>query len=566
MKKLYKVLVSTVFIVTFGFATVTVDGYALLENQTTHDSIRVLFERTAPSSLLDTTYTATDGYYSIQLETGIYNVEFNKDGYFTGRLTNQAFYANTTVVDTTLIVRTTLLNVPTIFLTIQSAIEEAIDGDTVLVQPGTYVENISNNSKNIVIGSLLLTTGDISYINQTIIDGNQDGRVVSLSNNAVLTGFSITNGFVSYPSMGAGISCGGSTTVKDVIISGNTTNHRGGGIAASGSTTIKNAIISGNTANSYGGGIHCNYGDSLTIENVTISGNTAGSDGGGIYSWRGNNSLTIKNSIISGNTASGFSSNGGGISCNQSSPTITNTIISGNTGYNGGGISIDASSPILNNVTISGNTASNSGGGIACSGSPTIINNIVNDNTGNYGIYVWSGNPSISYSNFSNNENGNFYNAGDYVGLNVTVNANGDSCDAYYNIQEDPLYVDINNNNYRLQNWSQLIGAGTTTSAPTTDIEGNPRPNPAGSNPDMGAFENKWGTPQNATPVITAMSDVTVNEDESYSDTLRATDEEGDAITYSASSDTSAVTASITDSILTLTPNANWNGVANIKA
>ena len=71
---------------------------------------------------------------------------------------------------------------------------------------------------------------------------------------------------------------------------------------------------------------------------------------------------------------------------------------------------------------------------------------------------------------------------------------------------------------------------------------------------------------KSATPEITELSDVTINEDESYSDTLRATDEEGDAITYSASSDTSAVTASITDSILTITPNANWNGVANIKA
>ncbi len=99
-----------------------------------------------------------------------------------------------------------------------------------------------------------------------------------------------------------------------------------------------------------------------------------------------------------------------------------------------------------------------------------------------------------------------------------------------------------------------------------TDIEDNPRPNPAGSNPDMGAYENEYGSPQNAPPVLTALSDVSVNEDKSYSDTLRATDEEGDAITYSAASDTSAVTASISDSILTLTPNANWHGVANIKA
>ena len=47
---------------------------------------------------------------------------------------------------------------------------------------------------------------------------------------------------------------------------------------------------------------------------------------------------------------------------------------------------------------------------------------------------------------------------------------------------------------------------------------------------------------------------------------LSATDGDGDAITYSALSDINVVTTSISASILTLTPNANWNGVANITA
>ena len=41
MKRLYKLLDSTLFIATFGYATVTVDGYTYLENQTDHDSIQV---------------------------------------------------------------------------------------------------------------------------------------------------------------------------------------------------------------------------------------------------------------------------------------------------------------------------------------------------------------------------------------------------------------------------------------------------------------------------------------------------------------------------------------------
>jgi len=70
----------------------------------------------------------------------------------------------------------------------------------------------------------------------------------------------------------------------------------------------------------------------------------------------------------------------------------------------------------------------------------------------------------------------------------------------------------------------------------------------------------------NSIPVIAAVSDVTINEDESSTVTLSATDADGDAITYSAVSDTNAVTVSVSSSTLTLTPTANWYGVANIKA
>ena len=40
---------------------------------------------------------------------------------------------------------------PSLFATIQSAIDHAFNGDTVLVQPGTYVENINYNGKNIAV-------------------------------------------------------------------------------------------------------------------------------------------------------------------------------------------------------------------------------------------------------------------------------------------------------------------------------------------------------------------------------------------------------------------------------
>jgi len=56
------------------------------------------------------------------------------------------------------------LNVPSQYSTVQSAINASSNGDTVLVQPGTYVENINFNGKNIFVGSLAFTISDISYI------------------------------------------------------------------------------------------------------------------------------------------------------------------------------------------------------------------------------------------------------------------------------------------------------------------------------------------------------------------------------------------------------------------
>ena len=47
-----------------------------------------------------------------------------------------------------------------------------------------------------------------------------------------------------------------------------------------------------------------------------------------------------------------------------------------------------------------------------------------------------------------------------------------------------------------MENWSYCIGAGTASGAPNTDLDGNSRIQPQGSNPDMGVYENPFATPQ----------------------------------------------------------------------
>ena len=51
----------------------------------------------------------------------------------------------------------------------------------------------------------------------------------------------------------------------------------------------------------------------------------------------------------------------------------------------------------------------------------------------------------------------------------------------------------MNAGDYRLSNYSPSIGTGTLEGAPDTDLDGNPRPQPVETNPDMGAYENELG-------------------------------------------------------------------------
>jgi hypothetical protein len=223
-----------------------------------------------------------------------------------------------------------IINIPADYPTIQQGIDASADYDTVLVQPGLYIENI------IVLGSLFLTTGDESYIDQTTIDGDSAGSVVTFvnseTNSAVLTGFTIQNGSSD---MGAGIYCNGSNPViSHNIITGNIAYHIDGG---------------------KGGGIFCYYSNLILTDNL-ISANYAegplGGFGGGIYC--GYFAPTVRGNVITQN----LSARGGGVYCLESDLVFSGNIIHGNTGiWWGGGFYLDASDPIIINSVIYGNEA-----------------------------------------------------------------------------------------------------------------------------------------------------------------------------------------------------------------
>ncbi len=251
------------------------------------------------------------------------------------------------------------------YTTIQAAINAASAGNTLIINPGTYAENVNINKNINLIGS-----GE----NSTIIDGRQY-VVIQLpnSNTVTISDLSIMNGYLF--SMGGGIwNNGGNLILTNVKITNCTTSLGGGGIYNGGTLTINNSIINGCTSSStssIGGGI-CND-RTLTINNSIINGCTA-DIGGGI--WNGG-TLTLYNSSITKNTAG----NGGGIytdgtltstNCNYTNDTASNggaiynengafltvrsCIFNDNPGT-GGDIYFSSGSIILTNNTFQGNTA-----------------------------------------------------------------------------------------------------------------------------------------------------------------------------------------------------------------
>ena len=157
-----------------------------------------------------------------------------------------------------------VINIPSDHPTIQGGINISADGDTILVQPGIYYENLKFNGKNIKLFSLFVTTNDTSFISQTVLDGGQTDTVVKFidgeDSTAVLQGFTLRNGDGSGPvefySNGGGIGCKNNSnpTLKDLIITENQSNYGAGIFVFNSNPKIEKCRIFDNTGINITGG------------------------------------------------------------------------------------------------------------------------------------------------------------------------------------------------------------------------------------------------------------------------------------------------------------------------
>jgi len=319
--------------------------------------------------------------------------------------------------------------VPDDYATIQQAIDDSNDGDVIIVDPGTYSENINFSGKNIVLTSADPNNPEI--VAATVIDGEKKGSVVSFvngeSSKAVLAGFTITGGY---------------GTQAEVL--GENILWGGGVFCHNASPTIISNVITGN---------NCPF--EMTVDGSEQSAVCYGAgvgciDSGGIISRN-----TIKNN-------SAFA--GAGIMTYNGDAKIANNLIYDNSAVYGGGVVLFGGQ-LINN-TIAGNDASLSEDGIA--GNVYLINssqfnpirisnNIISDAKSGGGIFIEdnTNDSVITFNNVWGNKPGNYFGRDPNTGESI-FDGPADRTGRVGNISENPLF----GNNYHIDFASVCRDAG----------------------------------------------------------------------------------------------------------
>jgi hypothetical protein len=263
---------------------------------------------------------------------------------------------------------------------------------------------------------------------------------------------------------GAGVYCSNSSAVFDhVLIDQNATDSAswgyGGGVylTGSGHPVLRNVTVAGNTVRSdswnYGPGVYCESAQA-TFVNVKILNNAAADSAIWYY--------------------------GGGLYLEDCVATLTNVLIAGNTMgaggnfYSGGGLylrrigSNATCQASLTHVTVAGNYRAN---GLAIGGS---------------GFYA-NANTSLTAVNcifWNQNSGAEVINAGTVA---ITYSDVRGSYPGTGNLSLFPAFVSPSD--WHLALGSPCLNAGTAAGAPPFDLDDQPRPLPAGTNPDMGCYE-----------------------------------------------------------------------------
>ena len=388
-----------------------------------------------------------------------------------------------------------VIHVPEHAPSIQFAIDNSSWYDTIRVAPGTYVGRVELQNRE-----LYLIGDDQEYPVLTVDDSQGLRSVVNMTNsgNSLLKNFIITGG--------RGEWCGNCDMP-------NGDNHAGGGVFINRddwndwevTARLENLIIQNNTA-LYGAGVFARRG-SVSIKNCIIKENISYEEdsqrglGGGILIMHQNGDNSVDSEIINTVINNNFSHEGGGVVLWQNNwgnnrVLFENVIVQGNSAHYQGGVWLmDADAAFLNSTILQNITewSDEQGSGLDVSNSGSrarVVNSIFHDNSP-HNLGVQSDSVFIDYSIITNGQN------------SIYINESSNLEWGQNNIDTAPD-IDYDDSNFGLMGYSVGIGDGSpngilggwTYMAPEEDINGDPRPNPEGSTPDIGATENQLGRSQ----------------------------------------------------------------------
>jgi uncharacterized repeat protein (TIGR01451 family) len=383
-----------------------------------------------------------------------------------------------------------------IYGSVQLAVDLASTGDTVrvaglcqgvhplVVGPDTLQQTVHVTKDVTLQGGWTWDSNSGTLINYNpsnpaTLDALQLGRVLLITDSAtvIVENFNIGYGDASGLGGGPGSQAGGGgvynfdgdVTLRNSNLFSNTAQTGGALYNAGGSLALDSSSLYTNQADN-GAAVYLADG-SQTVAFTTIYSNLATSDGGAVYIG-GGHVITVSANTIWENEAT----NGAAIfNAASAGATVQNNVVYRNQASFGGGFYNGAGSPLIQHNTFYDNQAiTNGGGGLySAAGSPIISNSLFINNV-NVGVYVAGGTPAIAYNDVYGNSGGDYGNLPDQTGSNGNISA-------------DPLFLDVDADDFHLLTQSPAMDSGDPTTTLTTDFEGDIRPSSQGF--DMGADE-----------------------------------------------------------------------------
>ena len=235
------------------------------------------------------------------------------------------------------------------FASIARALAWAKSGCTVRLAPATYTEI------GLVVDKSVTIAGDDANPGSCVIDGNNSGQVIALSDEgARLTGLTVRGGNAVN---GANVMMSAGVVSNCVITGGVAVQYQncGGNVYLSGGLVVDSQILKGRSF--FGAGAYVT--GSGRILRCRIKGNASDNTGGGVMILGDG---VVENSLIAGNSALW----GAGVQLQSANAWLVNCTVTGNTGSYGSGAWLESNGNTLNSVITGGYVIKSKGAATYC--------------------------------------------------------------------------------------------------------------------------------------------------------------------------------------------------------